>query len=144
MAKKQQYRKPIEISDEELFENEEEQAEKEQLERDKNNKKESQVFNIPPYDEKKEDFDNHRDWMVYKYNLDSSLNIGVCTKTLLVRNVDYSKLLNREDKRTLPQYLSDLGFEYGNFILYFDKLNNDDSMIISELGISLCEYLRKF
>jgi hypothetical protein len=126
MAKKQ-FKKEVELNEEQIFENEEEVLEKEQIERIKQNKKE-RIFSKPIYRKEKESFKNHRDWLCYFYKLDKNKNIGIDTKELIVKNIDYSDIINNRTT-TIPLYIESL-FGVGswdNFINYDAVINSNNT-----------------
>lgn len=134
MAKKQ-FKKEIELSDEELFEDTESVLEKEQILLSIKSKKE-QIFTEPKHDSLKEKFDNHRDYLVCKHKLDKNKSIAVSTKTLKVLNIDYCNIINNRIE-TIPNYLEKIFSDDYQNILHYDAVMLSTNEILKNYLLKL-------
>lgn len=134
MAKKQ-FKKEIELTDEQLFEDVESSLEKEQIDR-VISKNIQQVFTEPKYDKRKEKFKNHRDWLLYKYDLKKDLAIAVDTKQLKVLNIDYTNIIKNRTE-TIPNYLDKLFCGNYSDILHYDAVMQGSNVIFKKFLLKL-------
>jgi hypothetical protein len=127
MAKKKQFQKPIELSEEEIFVDTESELAKEEFEHCiKLAGKEQQIFNNPNWDiERKTNILHHREYLCKRYKLDPNMNIGINSKTLEVFNFDFS---NR-GTLTLPEYLEAIAQDWNHFCNYDVIIEGDKKQL---------------
>ena len=117
MAKKKQFKKEIELSEDQIFEDTESILEKEQIEKVIKAGKEKQILNIPKISSTYNLYTSehtHRIYLSKRYGIDPNKPIGIDTEKTQVFNFDFKERGNK----TLPEYIESLGYSWTNFMNY--------------------------
>lgn len=117
--KKQQFRKPVELSEEDIFLDTETLLEAESAIRViEINRKEEQVFNVLPHNNFRitirQHYNTHREYLCAIEFLDGRKSIGIDTRRMKVFNFDF----NDRENKTLPEYIESLGYSWSQFLNY--------------------------